>query len=297
MQRDTFSSFHPFINLLYFACIIGCSIIFLHPITIGISLLFGILYTFYLYGRRAVRGICGMLLPMCLLAAILNPAFNHAGATILCYLPSGNPLTLESLYYGAASSAMLGAAVLWFFCFSAVMTTDKFVYLFGRAAPSLSLLLSMTLRFLPRFQAQFSAIRAAQHGINRDINDEKGIKRIRNAVTIFSIAVTWALEHAVETADAMKSRGYGLPHRSSFSIYRFDSRDKGMLAFLVYSIVMILIGAYRRCFYFRYYPTVKAADITVEFIFCQLLFLALCAIPLAVDLWEDRTWRHLRSNL
>ena len=40
--------------------------------------------------------LCG-LLPMLLLAAVVNPAFNHEGATLLTYLPSGNPLTLESM--------------------------------------------------------------------------------------------------------------------------------------------------------------------------------------------------------
>ncbi len=45
--------------------------------------------------------------------------------------------------------------------------------------------------------------------------------------------VTWSLENAIETADSMRARGYGLPGRTSFSIYRFDSRDSSALAWLV----------------------------------------------------------------
>ncbi len=41
-----------------------------------------------------------------------------------------------------------------------------------------------------------------------------------------SILVTWALENAIDTADSMKDRGYVLPGRTAFSIYRFDRRDK-----------------------------------------------------------------------
>ena len=37
------------------------------------------------------QGTCGWPLPVLLLAALVNPAFNHAGVTILIYLPSGNP--------------------------------------------------------------------------------------------------------------------------------------------------------------------------------------------------------------
>ena len=40
---------------------------------------------------------------------------------------------------------MLGCVVVWFVSFNAVMTSDKFVYLFGRVIPALSLVLSMTL--------------------------------------------------------------------------------------------------------------------------------------------------------
>ena len=46
-----------------------------------------------------------------LLAALVNPAFVHQGATILTYFPSGNPLTLESILYGCASGVLLAAVV------------------------------------------------------------------------------------------------------------------------------------------------------------------------------------------
>ena len=105
------------------------------------------------------------------------------------------------------------------------MTSDKFVYLFGRLIPALSLVLSMALRFVPKFQAQFHVVSEAQRCIGRDVSDGGVIRRIRNAVTIFSIMLTWSLENAIETADSMKSRGYGLPGRTAFSIYRFDDRD------------------------------------------------------------------------
>ncbi len=64
---------------------------------------------------------------MAALAALVNPAFNHEGATILTYLPSGNPLTLESMLYGAAAAVMLASVVLWFSSFNEVITSDKFV--------------------------------------------------------------------------------------------------------------------------------------------------------------------------
>jgi energy-coupling factor transporter transmembrane protein EcfT len=90
------------------------------------------------------------------------------------------------------------------------MTSDKFVYLFGRIIPSMSLLLSMTLRFVPRFIAQIKVVSNAQKCVGRDASNGGVVQRVRNAITILSIMVTWALENAIETADSMKSRGYGL---------------------------------------------------------------------------------------
>ena len=66
-----------------------------------------------------------------------NLAFNHEGATILAYLPSGNPLTLESIVYGLSAAVMMASVILWFSCYNAVMTSDKFAYLFGRVIPAL----------------------------------------------------------------------------------------------------------------------------------------------------------------
>ena len=61
----------------------------LHPVSLLISLGCALCCAIYLNGRKAVRFSLRLLLPMMLLAAVLNPAFNHEGATILTYLPSG----------------------------------------------------------------------------------------------------------------------------------------------------------------------------------------------------------------
>ena len=107
-NRDTFSSFHPVINFLYFALVLVFSMCFMHPVCLCISLISALVYDIYLKGRKAVSFSLKFVLPMMILSAIVNPAFSHEGITILTYLPTGNPLTLESIIYGLASAAMLG---------------------------------------------------------------------------------------------------------------------------------------------------------------------------------------------
>ena len=138
-NKDAFSGHHPTINFLYFALVLLFSMCLMHPVYLAISLTGALAYDIYLKGRKAARFAVMGLLPMAVFAALVNPAFNHEGATILTYLPSGNPLTLESMLYGAAAAVMLASVVLWFSSYNEVMTSDKFVYLFGRVIPALSL--------------------------------------------------------------------------------------------------------------------------------------------------------------
>ncbi|WP_458863076.1 energy-coupling factor transporter transmembrane component T [Acidaminobacterium chupaoyuni] len=291
--KDTFSSYHPLVNFLYFGLVLLFSMCFLHPLALASSLFSSAAYCLYLRGKKAAKlTFCG-LLPLLLAAGLVNPAFNHEGATLLTYLPSGNPLTLESIAYGFAAAAMLAAVMEWFSCYHEVMTSDKFVYLFGRAIPALSLVLSMTLRFVPKFTAQLRVVSLAQRCVGRDVSEGSVWRRTKNAVTIFSIMVTWCLENAIETADSMKSRGYGLPGRTAFSIYRFDARDRAALGWLGFCGGYILCGWAVGGVYFRYYPTMKGVALSPFPLSFFIVYLALCLTPLAMDLWADRRWARL----
>ena len=294
MNRDTFSGYHPVINFLYFAMVLVFTMFFMHPVSLLISLVCALVYAVYLNGGKAVRFSLRVLLPMMLMAAIVNPAFQHEGATILTYLPSGNPLTLESILYGVAAAVMLASVITWFSCYNAVMTSDKFVYLFGRVIPALSLVLSMTLRFVPKFKAQLHVVSEAQRCVGRDVSDGTMLQRIKNAITILSIMVTWSMENAIETADRMKSRGYGLPGRTAFSIYRFDDRDKAALIWLCFCGFYIVAGWMTGGLNFQYYPVIKGTFAGVFPISFQLVYLALCLTPVVMNGTEDRKWKHLQ---
>ena len=137
---DTFSGYHPLINFTYFVIVIGLSMFYMHPVFLALSLIGSVSYSIYLKGRKTVKVFLFGMLPVCLLAAAANPLFSHAGATMLFYLKDGNPVTLESIVYGLASGLMLAGVISWFSVFHEVMTSDKFMYLFGKVVPAFSLL-------------------------------------------------------------------------------------------------------------------------------------------------------------
>ena len=295
-SRDAFSSCHPIVNFLYFGLVLVFTMCFDHPLARAVSLAGALAYDLYLNGKKAAGFTLKYMVPMLLLTALINPTFSHEGVTVLWYFPNGNPLTLESILFGAAAALMLVAVVLWAACYNTVMTSDKFVYLFGRIIPALSLVLSMTLRFVPKFRAQIHAVSEAQRCVGRDISNGTVIQRLRNGVTILSIMVTWTLENAIETADSMRGRGYGLPGRTAYSIYRIDERDRMALLWLAFCGVTIIGAWIAGGFYWSWYPRIKFVPFLPIVIFFHLVYFALCFTPLAMDLWADWHWKRLMKG-
>ena len=296
-NNDSFSRFHPMVNFIYFAFVIGFSMTLTHPVCQLISLIGGAVYAVNLCGSKGVLFCLKYSLPMIMLTAVINPAFNHAGVTILTYLPTGNPLTLESIIYGISSGCMLGTLLVWFLCFNTVITSDKFMYLFGRIIPSLSLLLSMILRFIPKFREQLKIVSNAQKSIGRDAENGSIFDRLKIAVKIFSITVTWSLENAIETADSMKSRGYGLKGRTAFSLYSWEERDKIAAIWLLFCGFTIVCGQFAGIFEWHYIPKLSGAEITPLSFFVQAVYLLLCLTPVIIDIHEAIKWKKLKSKI
>jgi energy-coupling factor transport system permease protein len=297
MMKDVFSGYNPIINMLYFATVIVFSMFFMHPVCLVLSFLCAFAYSVYMNGRKTLRTGALFMLPMLLVTALINPAFNHEGQTILLYLRDGNPLTLESILYGIAAALMLITVISWFSCYSKIMTSDKLVYLFGRIIPALSLVLSMALRFAPRFKAQIKVISDAQKCIGRDVSNGHMLRRARHGIRIVSIMVTWALENAIETADSMKCRGYGLPGRTAFSIFRFDRRDRRALLFILACGAYIIVGAVTGGLYFRYFPSVGGVWSGAYPMSLFAVYLALCLMPVVINVQADRSRRIIESRI
>ena len=186
---------------------------------------------------------------------------------------------------------------------SPIALTDAMEILFGPLKKlkvpvhEMSMMMSMALRFIPKFKAQMQTVSEAQACIGRDTKNGSVIRRVSNAIKIFSIMVTWSLENAIETADSMRARGYGLPGRTAFSIYRFDDRDKAALAWLIFCGAYILSGWMAGGTYFRYYPTVKTAAWTPLTVSFMCIYLALVLTPVILDRKEDRQWKSLQSTI
>ncbi len=292
-----FKTYHPIVNFSYFVLVIGFSCFFMHPVCLAISLLCGFTYSVMLKGRKAIKKNLIYMLPMLVVMALVNPLFNHEGVTIIKYLPSGNPLTLESIVYGICAATMIASVICHFSCYNEIMTSDKFMYLFGKIIPAMSLIISMTLRFVPKFSAQLKVVANAQRCMGRDISNGSIIKRIKHGLNILSIMITWALENAIDTADSMKSRGYGLSGRTAFSIYAFDKRDKINLFCIWLLGIYTFVGNLMGKMYFGYFPSVKSAEVSFYSITVFFAYFLLCIYPVVIEIREVIKWKALKSKI
>ena len=237
-MQDAFAKRHPAVNFAFFLGAIGCAVVIQHPAYVVLGIVCGCAYYLLLHGNKGLRGIAGML-PICFILIFANPLFNTYGDHVLFWY-FGRPYTLEALLYGLAIGGIFLEMLLWFGCYNAVLTSDKFTALFGNVIPALSLLLVMVLRLIPNFMRKATQIAGARKSIGKgaaegDTNKEK----LEDGMSILGALTSWALEGSVVTADSMRSRGYGTGKRSSFMIYTMTSLDWGLLA--AFSVLLGLV--------------------------------------------------------
>ena len=290
-----FSLYHPLVLFLYFLSILLAAMFLFHPVLQAEALLGAVLFCLVLRRRRAVLSDLGFYIPMFIMVAILNPLFSHNGVTPLFFL-NGNPVTLEAILYGVAMAVMLVGVMLWCKCYSEIMTTDKFLYLFGSIVPKLSLVLSMALRFIPMLRRQMRRVNRAQRTLGL-YSAKSFVDRLRSAFRVFSAMVAWSLEHSMEVSASMKARGYGTGRRTHFSVFRFSAHDGVLL-----SLCAVLFGVTLGCaavgaVSFRFYPEVGTISCSPASVAAYCAFGILSFLPFIVEVKEALVWNYYVSKI
>ena len=294
MKNDAFSGFHPLVNFIFFVAALGLTMFIQQPVYLLISMISGCAYLLYLQGKKGFLRQVGYLVPILVMMAVMNLMFNHEGVTILWYLPNDNPITLEAICFGLASAVMMGASIVWFNCCNTVFTSDKIIYLFGRVIPALSLMISMTLRFVPRFKNFLQSVMRTQQAMHKPENTKE---KLQQALSAFSATVSWAMEQSIVSADSMKSRGYGGLGRTAFSIYIFEKRDGITVAILALLSAGAALPHILGLMGWTYYPSLSGALLGPVQIMAYLCYGGMCNLPLMINLMEDRKWNALRSKI
>lgn len=290
-----FERCHPAVNLIYFAAVLTGTALLQHPVFLLISFLCACAYSMKRGGSKsAVFDLC--MLPAAAVFALYYSSFHHFGVTVLRQNQIGNNMTLEALVYGLVLGLSAAGICIWMVCVYSVFSTDKVVYLFGRASPRLSLFLAISLRLGPRIKREAVRIHTAQQGIGRGIRQGTLWQRLKNGIRIFSMLITWTIESIAAASDSMRSRGSSLRGRTAFSIYRFDNRDRAYVIGLFACITLTLMAGILKETDMTYDPKILWEPVTPMSVVFYIGYAVLCLMPLGLELWTEYRFKKARNQ-
>ena len=288
-----FAACHPLVNTLFFAAAIGITMFSMSPFFLAVGFLGSLLYCTLLQGIGSLGQnalLCGLVIPA---MTLLNGLFTHDGETVLFYL-NNNRITLEAFVFGACSGVMLVSVLLWFRCFSQLMTSDRLIYLFGKIAPVFGLIVSMIFRYIPLLRRRFGQIHTAQRCMGKTAVTSP-LAKARQKTKEASILIAWSLEASIDSADSMAARGYGLKGRTSFHMFRFSAQDKLLLGLIAVLFLLLCVGVHGGNTGMVFYPSLvwRFGWMDALYLVC---FAALLCIPFVVDFVGERKWKQYNAT-
>ncbi len=241
------SNYHPVTSFLfYFGAFILVMSIQSLPLTIG-CLVMLVLINKWQDPRFRVFSFFIQQGWMSLVIFVINVLMNHRGTHPLFYLGK-NPIMLEAVIRGLIMGASILCLILIFTSLNLILTTGKILFLFGKVVPRFTLLTVITLRFMPLLRKRFIEIKHVQDMKGLSITTGRFRGRLRHGIMLIQLLLTFSLEEALQTADSMESRGFGLDRkRTSYVSYRFNRKDTFWC--LIFFALILMYFILRRQFY------------------------------------------------
>lgn len=295
-EQSTFASYHPGVSFVYFVLVTAISMSTMNPWFLAGSFVSAFSYTIILSGKGAVKFNIMFIIPLILLSSVFNMLMVHEGVTVLFFMYD-NAVTLEALIYGAVIGLMLSGVLMWLLCYQVIMTSDKFIFLFGRILPTIALTISMIFRYIPLIRKRYEEITQGQRCMGRDLKEGSFFSRVRQAAKEVSILIAWSLESSIETSESMEARGYGLPGRTSFHLFVFRRRDLWMITLIIILGACIIAGNISGSTTIYYYPYIRYPKQDVLSFAVYILYYILLLIPVITDIGGELRWRRLRLRV
>lgn len=233
-QHTAFDTAHPAVPAAFLVLTLGMTMASAQPVLIGLSFVGAFAYSVCVRGVRASVASLRWQIPLVAVIAVLNPLFSASGSTEVARM-GFRVIYLESLCYGFAMGGLFVSSALWFQAAATMLPAEKILALLGNVLPVVSLMISQCMRLIPRFVRQGRLIAAVQ-----GVAEPRGVgatEAVRSRLRMTSVLMGWTMEDSLETADAMRARGWGaVPRRSTYVRYRFTPADAAAL-------VAIMLGA------------------------------------------------------
>lgn len=289
MERKYIDQIHPAVGFFYIAAVLVITMITMNPYLLAISCITSIIVMGYLKGLSELRKNIVPDISVIIFTVGIQPVFSGSGKTVLYYV-NDRAVYLEGYIYGLVIAMLLITVFNWCTVMRILMDSEKWMYLIGRLSPTLAMMITMILRFIPLMRQRYRVIHEGQVGMGRYNNlysKKKNvlyafmgfIEKIGHRIKEISILISWSLENSIETSDSMESRGYGLKGRTSYHRYILKKTDIIQMILIAGAFAYVLVPVLLRQFMAYYLPRVYIESVSVWHVIVMVVYIVLAVFP------------------
>lgn len=279
---------HPAIFIVYFLILIIFAFLFNNPyyvITYGIL----ILTLIALQGSISeIKSTTKVFLPVILFITLLNTIFTHVGDTHI-YIFGSYYVTLEALVYGVIMAVTFFLVTLTFIAYNTYVSYQDMLYVFSKKYPNLSMIIIMSLRFVPLIQKRSNELLELSKLKNRN-EDLKFTEKTSELIQNLGLVVSWSLEEAMQSASSMKSRGYNITKRTSYLRYDFNKIDVLLTVLILVTATISVYGLYNGVGSIMIYPKFTFTFSQTPFNIYYFAYVVLLLPFIIIEIWERILW-------
>lgn len=279
---------HPAIFIVYFLILIIFAFLFNNPYyvtTYGIL----ILTLIALQGSISeIKSTTKVFLPVILFITLLNTIFTHVGDTHI-YIFGSYYVTLEALVYGVIMAVTFFLVTLTFIAYNTYVSYQDMLYVFSKKYPNLSMIIIMSLRFVPLIQKRSNELLELSKLKNRN-EDLKFTEKTSELIQNLGLVVSWSLEEAMQSASSMKSRGYNITKRTSYLRYDFNKIDVLLTVLILVTATISVYGLYNGVGSIMIYPKFTFTFSQTPFNIYYFAYVVLLLPFIIIEIWERILW-------
>jgi energy-coupling factor transport system permease protein len=292
---QNFSHIHTVVLLVWGVGALALCMCAMQPVFAVIAWASTLAFVALARGARAFGRALAWQVPIVLAVAAINALFSQNGATVLFEIAplvniaaswgfAAGVVYAEALVYGATMAIVLVTTLQLFAAISDAVDGDEVLAIFGRALPTVALMVSMTLGLVPKMRRRANEIQQVSAANLK--HKDAPVKA--SAARLVSVLLGWSLEDSLQTADTMSARGWGRRdvRQARYSRRRFSAPDGVRLAIVCALLAAAAWAVVAGMSGFAFYPTLPSFTLWWGYVPFAVYFL----LPHVVFVAEEAKW-------
>jgi energy-coupling factor transport system permease protein len=289
-MENRLERFHPLVPFLYYGGSLSLFLLFLHPVFLPLGFILILIINYMQDRLTGVRTWLFLMLTTVVLIMVMNPLFNERGRHLL-FVIADHRITLEAVIYGGMNALSIVSVMAVFISYNLIMTPNKLLFLFAKFLHQFAVLLMLTLRFIPLMRRRLEDIMMVQQSKGLSVTHGPWSAKLKNGMLYVQALLTYSLEEAIQTADSMKARGYGMGHRTSYEYFKIRKADITAIIYLSILFITIVFARFSGYGFLTVYPVMESWQLAWQDMVTLMLYMLFLSFPLLVEIGEMLRWR------